>query len=715
MVESGQREREPVRAATFSKCMAEVQKGLTNTRQDRVQESLAEEQPVVETSTGSTQFSRRHPHPPNPGDEAFAMNGIGTYGYGTYGVFSRVRNVVSGMVVCGSLLVAGWSVCAQSVQFEDVTVNAGVSYLHWDGTLAPEISGPELELAYMTGGAAAGDFDGINGPDLYATRMGAPNLLFRNTGNANFDEVGDDAGVAVSGLSSGCAWGDVDNDGDLDLYVVTFDPGGQNHLFMNDGMGSFTDEAVARGVDMPSAGFRLLTSAAFGDYNLDGALDLFVTEWISGFSDQNKLFRNDGTGHFEDVTQQAGVFVGQFSGFAPGFADMDNDGWPEILVAADFGTSQLFKNLQNGTFDNITLSARVGTDENGMGSTIGDCDGDGFPDWFVTSIYDPANTCQIVACSWGTTGNRMFLNRLDSVSRFLDFTSTAGVRDGGWGWGTSFLDVENDGDLDLAMTNGVAFPFSEADDHFNNDPVKLWENDGTGNFTEVSVESQFVDDGSGKGFVVFDYDRDGNQDIFVVNNASQPVLFRNNGGNTNDWLRVSLRGHTTNTWGVGARVTVQATADGPVQVQDMFANSNFMSQNETVVHFGFGSDVTTLHSVRVTWPASGFEQELADISTNQLLVIEEPRRVYIRGDANDDGRVNLADPLRILNTLFGSQSMDCNDAAEVNGSGNIDLSDAIYLLNGLFASAALPLPPYPNCGVNPDGRDQCRRYVSCSS
>ncbi len=424
--------------------------------------------------------------------------------------------------------------------FVDVTLDAGINYVQW----MPQPGRSYSEPYMMSGGAAAGDFDNDGWVDLFVTRIHAPDLLYRNRGDGTFADVSAQAGFQTAADTNGAVWGDIDNDGDADLYVTGIETN-QHFLYINDGQGHFQEQAMERGAGLPSTHVRRGYSATFGDFDRDGYLDLHTTEWGS-FPNRDgdivtvsRLLRNRGAaapGHFVDVTAAAGVSLtgvqgqnrhqpvqGVFS-FASQFADLDRDGWSDLVVAGDFGTSRLFWNNRDGTFTDGTESAGVGGDENGMGSAVGDYDGDGDLDWFVTSIYDANDTCGTPLpgqfCSWGASGNRLYRN--DGGRQFSDHTDAAGVRNGGWGWGTSFLDYDLDGDLDLTMTNGMRIPQSLLDDPFNDDALRLWRNDGASSaFREVAEFEGLTDQGSGKGLLTLDYDRDGDLDLFIVNNAGR--------------------------------------------------------------------------------------------------------------------------------------------------------------------------------------------------
>ncbi len=581
--------------------------------------------------------------------------------------------------------------------FTDVTGASGISYVQ--NQIDPsQIS----EFQAITGGAAAGDFDGDGWVDLYVTRIDQTDILYRNTGDGKFQDVTSWA-FGTQHLqnvqTNGPAWGDIDNDGDLDLYVTSIDST-RYHLFVNDGQGQFSEQAIARGADLSSVLDHYGYSSTFGDYDRDGFLDLYVTEWgqidtgSPAVRSHARLLRNVGRtnpGHFTDVTDAAGVNVddgigfgpqsGQFNGvvlFSPRFSDMDGDGNVDLAIAGDFGTSRLFWNNGDGTFRDGTEAANVGTDENGMGSAVGDYDGDGDLDWFVTSIYEPSGQIPENA-NWGTTGNRLFRNNGDRT--FADATDTAGVRDGGWGWGAAWLDYDNDGDLDLVMTNGHVKDGPE-EDHFNNDPMRLWRNDGQGTFTEVAASEGVDDKGSGKGLLTFDYDRDGDLDIFVVNNAGQPVLYRND--TDGHYLQVKTDGVLSNADGIGAQLIVTPSLGGPSQIREVNAGSHFLGQSEFIAHFGLG-DQTQIDLLTIQWP-SGTIQSLVNVSSDQLVVVTEPT---VAGDADDDGDVDLDDLVVVSDHWLAVAGWDGGD---FDGTGDVTIDD-LRVVDRNWLLGALPGQP----------------------
>jgi hypothetical protein len=526
-----------------------------------------------------------------------------------------------------------------AVQFTDVTSDAGVSYLHHVARQQPLcIFGNFCEPERITGGAAVADVDGDGYLDLYVTRLYTPDILFiNNDGDGTFSDGTSAAGL--SGLdvqSNGATFCDIDNDGDPDLYVTTMGdagdvPNNRNYLFINNS-GVFTEDAVARGVDVGSGRLHRGFSVACGDYDRDGWPDLHVNEWLPITTSHSRLFRNVGSaspGFFENRTFPAGVVLDGVDAFSSALIDIDDDGWPDLPISADFLTSRLFWSDGDGTFSDGTVAAGVGTDENGMGSTIADFDGDGDLDWFVTSVFDADQTCQTEPCNWGDTGNRLY--RYEGNRTFSDATDEFGVRNGYWGWGAAFFDYDNDGDLDLTMTNGVDFPGGPLEDMFITDPMRLWENDGTAPMTEISAAVGLDDTAPGKGLLVFDYDDDGDQDIFLVNNAGQPRLYRNDGGNDNDWVRVQAVGTTSAREAIGARVTVTDAA-GTRRLRLIGTVTHFLGQSEAVAHFGLGQAGATVPLIEIKWPTGKIEG-LEDVPVRTTVTIQES--ACTDGDGDD--------------------------------------------------------------------------------
>jgi hypothetical protein len=548
-----------------------------------------------------------------------------------------------------------------SLRFTDVTAESGLSYIQHEFRDIPDCifageprgaTGCLVERA--TGGAAAADYDGDGWIDLFVTRLDGPGLLFRNQGDGTFADVTEAAGLAAfSYPTNGAWWGDIDNDGDQDLFVTTI-AAPRFLLYINDGAGSFREEAVARGAAVADEAPRAGMSVAMGDFDRDGWLDIHTTEWrLAQFIDRDepanahaRLLRNRGAekpGFFEDVTGAAGVSMtgaesltnsglnGDFS-FGTAFVDLDADGWPDLAVAGDYGRSRLFWNNGDGTFRDGTVAAGVGTDENGMGSTFADVDGDGDLDWFVTAIASSfpclgGPSYLTGMCEWRPTGNRLFA--YEGGRRFSDQTDAADVRDGFWGWGAAFFDADNDGDQDLIMTNG--FVLTEHEEVFNDDPMRLWENDGAGAMTERSAAAGVVSMAAGKGLLTFDYDRDGDLDVFIVNNAGEPTLYRNDGGNQLAWLRIRLVGATSNRDAIGARVEVEGDAGGVVQLREAGVATHFLGQSESTLHFGLraaAGEAPAVARVTVTWPASGIRTVLEDVPANATIVIREGDEGY---------------------------------------------------------------------------------------
>jgi hypothetical protein len=486
--------------------------------------------------------------------------------------------------------------------FSDVTDAAGIDYTHGYA------GGITTALQDQVGGVAVGDYDNDGFVDFYAVRgtIGR-NVLYRNRGNGTFEERAIQAGVNITG-AKGCgpAFADYDGDGWLDLFIGGIE-GTTPRLFHNSGNGTFQDVTAASGIIYSGS----TISTAFGDYDRDGDLDLFMTHWGAVSTAGKHMWRNNGNGTFTDVDSICGF--GPFGeglfdhSWTPNFVDVNSDDWPDLVMTEDFGESQVFLNDGDGTFTEATTG--IISDENGMGSAIADYDNDGDLDWFVSSIWDPSG---IPDPNWGVSGNRLYKNQGNGT--FVCATSPSGVRSGYWGWGASFVDFNNDALLDLFHVNGVYMASA-----FWADSSRMFVGNGNGTFTETSAMLGIVDTRQGRAICCFDLERDGDRDILIGNNSQPPALYRNNGGNALNWLTLKLRGLAPNTEAIGARVYV--TAAGTTQMREIRAGSNYVSQDPAEAHFGLGT-ATLVTQIRIEWP-NGQVDVFNSIPANYYLVFRQ--------------------------------------------------------------------------------------------
>ncbi len=521
---------------------------------------------------------------------------------------------------------------AEIPQFADLTMDAGINYTQGVCSASPNCLieqvgtgiGSYCTPERMVAGTAIGDVDGDSDLDLFVTRTQDTNILFRNNGDGTFTDVSEAAGFVDVGNGAGAAFGDIDNDGDLDLYATSI--GSYRYmLYINDGTGVFTEEALTRGAALATDRIHTATQVGFGDYDIDGFLDIFVGEWrtVPGLGEgpsHSRLLRNLGAmapGTFEDTTAIAGVSMdhvwaevgddvpGTYS-FAPAFADFDGDRYPELAVTGDFRTSRLFWNAGDGTFVDRTFAAGTGLDRNGMGSTIADFDSDGDLDWYVTSI----------SINGLIDDNRLYSNNGDQT--FDNVADALGVNESGWGWGTLFFDANNDADLDLVAGSGYYYMAH------SNEPVKFWSADGVGGFIDHTASVNLEIGRQRRGISTFDYDDDGDLDLLFTNSCDSAQLYRNENGNDGDWLRVRTIGTSSNTEGVGARVSVMAIAGAAVQMREIGAQAYFMGQSERIAHFGLPVGEDPVAEVQVYWPVTDQIQVFEGVARNSTLVVTEP-------------------------------------------------------------------------------------------
>ena len=533
-----------------------------------------------------------------------------------------------------SLFISPPQVPPGPVQFVDVTDESKISFHHENGAskekLMPETFGSGVGwLDYDNDGRL--DLYFVNGANLNAGKASPGNMLLRNTGNGSFVDVTRQAGVAGNGgFGTGVAVGDYDNDGNPDIYVTGFST---NILYHNNGNGTFTDVTVSAGV----SGGGWSSSAGFFDYDRDGDLDLYVVRYLDYNIKENPycgyekegyrqycdprnfdgvpdlLYRNNGDRTFTDVSKKAGIANPAGKGLGVAFADFDLDGWPDIYVANDTVRNFLYHNNGDGTFTDLAYSAGVGYDKNGkaragMGVEFTDFDGDGLPDIFVTNFSEEFNG--------------LFRNRGDST--FDDVAEDVGLESSflPLGFGTKLFDYDNDGRIDIFVTNGHVtdnihlykprLSWQQTDSLYHNE---------NGRFREVSAESgpAFQFKHVGRGAATGDFDNDGDLDIVVSNCGQRPILMRNDGGNKNRWIVIKARGNQSNYFGVGAKVSVE-TAGGK-QLKEIGAAGSYLSSSDLRLFFGLGGE-RKVKRLEIIWP-SGRKQILTDVAAGQTLLLEE--------------------------------------------------------------------------------------------
>lgn len=499
----------------------------------------------------------------------------------------------------------------QPLRFE-VTAPVVVVPVMQDVTAAAGLD-TELPLggcSRFASGAAWGDVEGDGDLDLYVPSQGGPAQLWINDGTGHFVDVAPDRGVDNGGrFGMGAVFADYDNDGDQDLYVLNHGP---NRLYRNDGTGSFSDVATSAGVDDDGSS----ASASWGDYDLDGFLDLYVVNYkdCSGErAQEDKLYHSVGDGTFTDVTELLGPDATIGAGFQAAWFDYDVDGDQDLYLANDFlalipEPNKLWKNDgPDGDGWRFTdVSEASGTDYaiNSMGIGIGDYDGDLDLDMAVSNI----------------AGNVLARNEGDGT--FTDVAAAARVqrptqRNGvnAVTWGLDFRDLNLDRLVDLFVAAGSLHD-TGAQGH------EMFVNGGDGTFFDLSAPSGVAVDSVGRGVAFADYDRDGRMDFYVVNQAGSPVLYRNVTSVTGlHWLEVRTTGTTSSRDGCGARLVL--TVAGTKQVREVYCGSiGLSSGSDPVVHFGLGT-TKRVSKLEVFWP-SGTYQVVQRFKGDRLLELVEP-------------------------------------------------------------------------------------------
>jgi enediyne biosynthesis protein E4 len=529
-----------------------------------------------------------------------------------------------------------------NAHFTDV---AGAAGLH-----APVIYGGVESKKYIMEANGCGcafiDYDNDGWMDIFllsGTRLEgdppeATNRLYKNNRDGTFTDVTEKAGLRAAGWANGVCVADYNNDGFDDIFCTYF---GQNRLYRNNGDGTFTDVTKEAGL-WESGPARWGAGCAFLDYNRDGHLDLFVSNYIR-FSfehapapgenstcnwkgipvncgprglptGRHSLYRNNGDGTFTDVTKQSGIAAATESyGMTVVTADFDEDGWPDIFVACDSTPSLLFMNNHDGTFREEGVMRGValsddGMEQAGMGVGIGDYNLDGHLDLFKTHFI----------------GDTSGFYRNDGKGNFDEVTRLAkvGVETRFTSWGAGIVDLDNDGYPDVLFVTGSVYP--EVERKLPQYPYKtprvLFRNLGNGTFEELQAlgGEGITAPHSSRGCAFGDFDNDGDLDVLIVNMNEPPSLLRNDMKVKQNWLKVKLEGVKSNRSAIGARVLVHY--GGKVQAQALLSQSSYYSCNDPRLHFGLGASV--LADVEVFWP-NGLHEQFKKISANQLITVRE--------------------------------------------------------------------------------------------
>jgi len=553
--------------------------------------------------------------------------------------------------------------CAPSIAqttFTNIAPSAGIDHycdLHWD----------------MGGGVAIFDFNKDSLQDIYYTGGINRDALYLNNGDGTYTNISLSAGLGFtdSVKTMGVCTGDFNNDGYRDVFLNT--PKGEpNRLLKNNGNGTFSDISVSAGLVQDSL---FTMSSAWGDYNKDGYLDLYVTNYILhpnvildsvnnflGFDHQcspNRLFLNNGDETFTDVTNT--TQTGDTGcALATTITDYDSDGDMDIWVINDFGQwilpNELYQNT-NGNLNPVAAAANVDARMFGMGIAIGDYDQDLDLDYYITNI------------------GRNLLHKNEGNGTFIDTTAAAGVENEWYiqdslhatGWGTGFMDIDNDSYLDLFVSNGYVPAVPELMTSLI-DPDKLFKNNGDGTFTDISHTFNPDSAHVTRGFAYGDMDNDGDIDLIpvatLISNAvdtHKVVLFQNNLNNNNNWLAVALEGTTSNRDAFGSQIIIYV--NGQSWIHEISGGSSHTSQNSSVAHFGLGT-ATIVDSLIINW-TNGLQEKLTNITPNQTLYLTEGLITHLNPVFAASTQLN-AMPIPAQQTLFIQYQMNTPQEASLS-------------------------------------------------
>lgn len=530
---------------------------------------------------------------------------------------------------------------ASVIRFSDQTRTANINFRHNSG-----ISNHKYLPETMGAGCLFFDYDKDGHLDIYLVNSGNTcanpskprtqademNVLYRNNGDGTFTDVTAQSGFMRNhGYGMGCISADYDNDGDADLYLTNY---GKNQFYRNNGDGTFSDVTTHAGV----GDSRWSVSASFGDYDLDGFLDLYVVNYLDYQIEtahpcilegvhiycgpheypgaQDTLYRNNGDGTFTDVTVKSGV-SNAGKGLGVLWTDYNNDGQPDIFVANDAVEDFLYHNNGDGTFKDVAVSAGIAYNSEGratasMGVANGDYDNDGLLDLFITNFSLEVNS--------------LFHNDGDGFYTMTTFeTGLAEPSFSQLGFGTQFLDADNNGTLDLFVANGHVWDnVTKITPSLSyKQTCQFFTNTGAGLFSDISekVGAFFTHPVVARGTAIGDYDNDGDMDILISCSNDSPVLLRNDTQTRNNWLKIELVGTKSNRDGIGSKIVVKT--DGFTQVKEVTCGGSYASGSDISLLFGLDT-YSEIETIEVKWQPEHI-QRLNNISVNQVIRIEENR------------------------------------------------------------------------------------------
>ncbi|MGJ8724818.1 MAG: FG-GAP-like repeat-containing protein [Roseibacillus sp.] len=496
------------------------------------------------------------------------------------------------LLALGALL--SYQLVRGELQFVDVTAAAGITHVY-DGSGETGVT-LDSQWRIFAGGAVAEDFDGDGWIDIFVLQSpGVSSHLYMNNQDGTFTDLASVKGANLTGQFYGTAAADYDRDGDIDIVATSIDS--QHVLLVNDGFGSFAKvegmfpKPVSRG-----------SGVSWADLDNDGLLEVAIGTWSNDSDSTLNIYHNEGAGQLTLRQSYVRNWI-----FSPHFVDLDLDGDQDLVSVADFSSTTTLLNRRGLLYPHGTSDV-----QNGMGVASADLNHDGAVDLFISSIRDYAPPFQ---STWGATGNRLLLN--DGEGDLLDHTTLSGTRDGNWGWGSVLADLDNDGDHDLFHVNG--YPATVLDPNFttqfDQEPARLFENNGDLTFTDVAAAAGATAlNQQGRCAIAFDFDRDGDQDLFIHNNSSvtsngsepilsagTPVLLRNESNTGNHWISVSLEGKALphHSHGMGARIAVRTGSK--TQTHQVNASTGYNGHGPNrIAHIGIGS-LLSIDELLVTW------------------------------------------------------------------------------------------------------------------